>query len=122
MKEDREITVFMIHIEMKSVDNPDCLNNKYVLSLVTTITMSKSMRVSPCCHSLVSWGLLLSLSCGLLESLSDSGSCRGGRSVPDSLVLEHVGGELCLGLGQAGPRGSVVAVDLQWVILLNCLF
>ena len=47
------------------------------------------------------------------ESLSDPGGRGGGGSVPDALVTEHVGGELGLGLGQAGAGGPVIAVDLK---------
>ena len=47
------------------------------------------------------------------ESLSDPGrGCRGGCA-SHALVTEHVGRELGLGLGQTGPGGAVVAVDLQ---------
>ena len=45
--------------------------------------------------------------------MSDPGRGRGGRRIPDGLVTEHVGRELRLSLGDAGPRGSVVAVDLR---------
>ena len=47
-----------------------------------------------------------------LKALSDASCRRRGRRVPNSLVAEDVGGELRLGLGDAGSGGSVVAVDL----------
>ena len=47
-----------------------------------------------------------------LKALSDASCCSRGRCVPHSLVAEDVGGELRLGLGDAGSGSSVVAVDL----------
>ena len=47
-----------------------------------------------------------------LKALSDASCCSRGCCVPHSLVAEYVGGELRLGLGDAGSGSSVVAVDL----------
>ena len=53
-----------------------------------------------------------------LEPLPHTRCCGGGGCVPHCLVAEHVGGELGLGLGDAGPGGAVVAMDLQMEINL----
>ena len=54
-----------------------------------------------------------------LEPLPHTRRCGGGGCVPHCFVAEHVGGELGLGLGDAGPGGAVVAVDLPTRLLLQ---
>jgi len=66
----------------------------------------------PLSHHLVSRSLLLLLLIPPLEPLSDPCSCCLCRRIPHSLVTQHVRGELCLSLGQTGPGGAIVGVDL----------
>lgn len=48
----------------------------------------------------------------LLESLPDSSSSSGCRSIPDSIIAENIGGELSLGLRETCTGSAVVAMDL----------